>query len=112
MSTNGFGRPPVPSDDAANLREPMPWMSRRRTGGAYRLPGLQYPLGSLIYGVVFLALGVVALVATASAGSGALALGIPLFLIAAGLGVWMVIIAAVRWPWYRKYVQEHGHPPF
>ncbi len=112
MSTNGFGRRPVSSRDAAKLREPMPWISRRRTGGAYRLPGLRFPLGSLIYGLVFIALGVVALVATAAAGSGALAAGIPLFLIAAGLGTWMIIIGAVRWPWYRKYVQQHGHPPF
>lgn len=112
MSTNGYGHTPVPSNDAASLREPMPWMSRRRTGGAYRLPGIQYPIGSISYGVVLIALGVVALVATAGAGSGALAAGIPIFLIAAGLGVWMVIIGAVRWPWYRKYIQQHGHPPF
>ncbi|MCQ9164784.1 MULTISPECIES: hypothetical protein [unclassified Arthrobacter] len=110
MSTNGFGHPPVSSNDAASLREPMPWMSRRRTGGAYRLPGLQYPLGSLSYGVVLIALGIVALVATADAG--ALAAGIPIFLIAAGLGLWLAVVGAVRWPWYRKYVRQHGHPPF
>ena len=112
MRINGFGRPAVPADDAANLRGPMPWLSRRRSGAPYRLPGLQYPLGSLIHGLVSIALGIVALVATAAASSAALAAGVPLFLIAAGLGLWMVIAAAVRWPRYRQYKHDHGHAPF
>lgn len=102
----------MPSSDAPSLREPMPWMSRRQTGGPYRLPGLQYPLGALIYGLVFISLGIIALLYTAAAGPGGLAAGIWILLISAGLGVWMIVIAAVRWPWYRKYVQLHGHPPF
>ncbi|ALE07320.1 hypothetical protein AL755_20560 [Arthrobacter sp. ERGS1:01] len=109
MTTPGFQQP-QPAQREADLREPMPWMSRGRTGGSLALPGVKRPLGALIYGLVLLALGVAALLTAADVG--AAVTGWLLFAVAAGLGVWLIVIAAIRLPWYRKYIQVHGHPPF
>ncbi|WP_125614705.1 hypothetical protein [Specibacter cremeus] len=113
MSTNGFGRRPVAAGDTDASGEPLPWLSRARTGGFLRLPGLRHPLGAFSYGLALIALGVAALLAgLAWHAPAATAAGIVFLIVAAGLGVWLVVAAAIRWPWYRSYVRNHGHPPF
>lgn len=114
MSNMMFGRGPVlPPAQPDTIREPLAWVSRKVTGSGRRLPGFQFPLGSLLYGLGTIVLGVLMLVFAASVNGGAgVALGVFIFLLLAGLGIWMVVIAAIRWPWYREYQRRHGHKPF
>lgn len=78
----------------------------------YGLPGLRYPLGSLIYGCVFIALGVCAAVYGLTLTGVGRATVLLIALIPAALGARMIYLGARRWGWYRRYVQRHGHPPF
>lgn len=99
---------PVDPDDP----EPYPWLrSRNRGSVVYALPGLRHPLGSLIYGCAFIALGAgAALYGLALSGAGRVAL-LAIALIPAALGARMVYLGARRWGWYYRFRQRHGYPP-
>lgn len=112
MSNQGFGHLPVAANDAEMLKEPLPWMSRVRAGGTFRLPGLRHPLACLVYGLVLLMVGAAALLVSLGAGGAALAAGISVGVIAGAAGVVLLVVAAVRWSWYRQFVAAHGYPPF
>lgn len=92
--------------------EPYPWLRSSARAYPVGLPGLRYPLGSLIYGGVFIALAVWALLyGLTLTGAGRTAL--PLMgLIPAALGARMIYLGARRWGWYRRFVQKHGYRPF
>lgn len=112
MSNLGFQQP-QPASRPRDITEPMPWMGRRRSGGPFPVPGMRHPLGSLAYGAGLVLVGVVALVFTVdSRMAGGLLLGLPVLLLAGGPGVWLLVAAAIRWPWYKHYTELHGHPPF
>jgi len=110
VTNQGFGHLPVPANDAEMLKEPMPWMSR--SGGRYRIPGLRHPLAALVYGLVLVLLGASAAIVCAVAGGTALGIGLPAGGIAGAAGVVLLVVAAVRWSWYRQFVAAHGYPPF
>lgn len=75
-----------------------------------RWPGMRYPLGSVLWGLVLVALGLLFLLIPIEPGKGAfLLLPVGMF---AGLGIWLMVIGLIRWPWYRQYRSIHGYSPF
>lgn len=93
------------------MREPLPWMSQDYTrGGGIRWPGMRHPLGSVLWGLVLVGLGAVFLLMPMAPGKGGFRV-LPIVMFA-GLGLWLMAIGLIRWPWYRQYRRIHGHSPF
>ena len=96
-----------------NDPEPFPWLRDSSRGGpVLTLPGLRYPLGSLIYGAVHLALAVWAVVYGLGLNGQERATLLLIALLPAGLGALMIYVGARRWGWYYRYVARHGYSPF
>ena len=92
--------------------EPFPWMSTNRPSGPYRMT-LRTPLSEALLGSFLLVMALVFLLtAIASDSTGVLLVGLGIFVIASGAGVFMLIVAISRARWFRAFERAHGRRPF
>lgn len=87
-------------------------MSTTKSTGVFRV-ALRTPVGEAVLGVFLLVAGVVFTLYLFTRGTGgATVLGVLLFVVFAGFGVILLVMAWARARWARAYRQVHGHPPF
>ncbi|WP_136643348.1 MULTISPECIES: hypothetical protein [Subtercola] len=96
--------PPVPP-------EPFAWMSKNDPAGRFKIT-LKSPASEAVTGTLLIVAGILfAALLLADASGVTIALAVGLFIIFAGFGVLLLVMAVARRRWMKAYAHGNGHPP-